>query len=77
MRRPLQLLLIPVTLAAVGLPSRAGAQAAPKAPPKPVQGTGEAWQIVTPVQSSLVLGRDGSVIGMVGQVRRGVDAGLP
>lgn len=70
MRRPLQLLLIPVTLAAVGLPSRAGAQAAPKAPPKPVQGTGEAWQIVTPVQSSLVLGRDGSVIGMVGQVRR-------
>jgi penicillin-binding protein 1A len=30
-------------------------------------GTGEAWQIITPPQSSLVLARDGSLIGEIGR----------
>ncbi len=32
--------------------------------------TGEAWQIVTPAQATLVLGRDGSLIGELGRERR-------
>ena len=32
--------------------------------------TGEAWQIITPPQASLVLGRDGSLIGELGRERR-------
>lgn len=41
----------------------AGAQPAP-AP------TGEPWRIITPPQATLVLGRDGSVIGEIGRERR-------
>lgn len=32
--------------------------------------TGEAWQIITPAQATLVLGRDGSLIGELGRERR-------
>ncbi len=32
--------------------------------------TGEAWQIITPAQATLVLGRDGSLIGELGKERR-------
>ncbi len=32
--------------------------------------TGEAWQIITPAQASLVLARDGSLIGELGKERR-------
>ncbi|MCC6430674.1 MAG: PBP1A family penicillin-binding protein [Gemmatimonadaceae bacterium] len=45
-------------------------------PPATVQpgtaqtGTGEAWQIIQPAQVSVVLGRDGSVIGIIGRERR-------
>ena len=35
-------------------------------PSKSRQGTGEAWQIITPRQSSLVYARDGSLIGEIG-----------
>lgn len=37
------------------------------AAPLPAQSTGEPWQIVQPPQSSLVLARDGSLIGEVGK----------
>jgi len=40
------------------------------APAAPQQPTGEAWQIITPLQASLVLGRDGTLIGQVGRERR-------
>jgi 1A family penicillin-binding protein len=40
----------------------AGAQ-----PAAPAKGTGEAWQIVAPPQSSLVYARDGSLIGEIGK----------
>ena len=33
-------------------------------------GTGEPWRIITPAQATLVLGRDGSVIGEIGRERR-------
>lgn len=39
-------------------------------PPNVRQATGEAWQIVTPLQASLVLGRDGTLIGLMGRERR-------
>src|SRR6185312_3415233 len=40
------------------------------------KGTGEAWQIITPPQSSLVYARDGSLIGEIGaQWRTSVDIG--
>src|SRR3954452_23535831 len=34
------------------------------------QGTGEPWQIIQPVQSSLVFARDGSLIGDIGHQSR-------
>lgn len=43
------------------------ARVAAQATPGP---TGEAWQIITPPQATLVLGRDGSVIGELGKERR-------
>ncbi|MFI5231937.1 MAG: transglycosylase domain-containing protein [Gemmatimonadales bacterium] len=43
----------------------AQAQATPGAP-RQRTGTGEAWQIITPPQSSLVYARDGSLIGEIG-----------
>jgi 1A family penicillin-binding protein len=39
---------------------------AQKAAPKPPKSTGQAWQIITPPQSSLVYARDGSLIGEIG-----------
>ncbi len=37
---------------------------------QPAAATGQAWQIVPPPQVSLVLGRDGGVIGVIGRERR-------
>ena len=54
-------LCLPVVLAL--LPAGLSAQGASGA-------TGEAWQIVTPAQASLVLGRDGALIGELGRERR-------
>ncbi len=59
---------VAVTLIAVTGNTSALAQ-----PTKPVampQSPVEAWQIITPPQASLVLGRDGSMIGMLGKERR-------
>lgn len=36
----------------------------------PPRSTGEAWQIITPAQATLVLGRDGTLIGEIGRERR-------
>ena len=55
------------------IPAVAAAQVtsttAPVAAQPPV-GTGEAWRIITPPQVSLVLGRDGSILGVIGRERR-------
>ena len=51
---PLVFALLPAGLAAQGAPGS----------------TGEAWQIITPAQASLVLGRDGALIGELGRERR-------
>ncbi len=48
-----------------GVPAAASAQAN-QAPAAPAKSTGQAWQIVTPAQSSLVYARDGSLIGEIG-----------
>ncbi|MGH7655369.1 MAG: transglycosylase domain-containing protein [Gemmatimonadaceae bacterium] len=56
--------LIFVFLAA--LPARAAHAQAPKTAAKQQKGTGEAWQIITPPQSSLVYARDGTLIGEIG-----------
>lgn len=46
-------------------------QTPPPQPPAAVaQATGDAWRIITPPQVSLVLGKDGTVIGTVGRERR-------
>jgi penicillin-binding protein 1A len=37
---------------------------------QPAAGTGEPWTIITPPQATLVLGRDGTVIGEIGRERR-------
>lgn len=50
-------------LAASPLP---GQQGRPEAAPS----TGEPWRIITPPQATLVLGRDGTVIGEIGRERR-------
>ena len=57
-------LTVAAALLAAG-PGALFAQSAPAASKAP-QGTGEAWQIVTPKQSSLVYARDGSLIGEIG-----------
>jgi len=49
----------------IGAPVTLRAQAVPAA-----AGTGEVWRIITPPQASLVLARDGSVIGQFGRERR-------
>lgn len=55
------------TLALTLLPNAARTQVPrPGAPPS----TGEAWQIISPLQATLVLGRDGSLIGEMGRERR-------
>ena len=46
------------------------ASAQQKPPEQPPVSTGEAWQIITPPQVSLVLGRDGTTIGVIGKERR-------
>jgi len=50
-------------LLAAAVPLGLAAQGAPAS-------TGEAWQIITPAQASLVLGRDGALIGEIGRERR-------
>ncbi len=50
-------------MALVFLPGAIAAQAAPAS-------TGEAWQIIAPAQATLVLARDGSLIGELGRERR-------
>ena len=50
-------------LALAFLPATVAAQTAPAS-------TGEAWQITTPAQASVVLSRDGSLIGELGKERR-------
>jgi len=57
MRSPVHAVALLVVLAAPALPQ----QAAPATP------VGEAWRIVRPPQSSLVLARDGSLIGEIGK----------
>ena len=52
---------------AVSAGQAAGAKGPPKAPPA---ATGEAWRIIVPPQVSLVLGREGSIIGEMGKERR-------
>lgn len=47
-------------------PVQAVAAQTPATPPS----TAEAWQIITPPQASLVLARDGSLIGQMGRARR-------
>lgn len=54
-------LCLPLVLAV--LPAGLSAQGASGA-------TGEAWQIITPAQATLVLGRDGALIGELGRERR-------
>jgi 1A family penicillin-binding protein len=49
----------------LALPAAAMGQGTP-----PSSGTGEPWRIITPPQVSLVLARDGAVIGQVGRERR-------
>ncbi len=46
------------------------AQAQTGAAAAPAQGTGEAWQIITPPQATLVLARDGALLGQMGKERR-------
>ena len=47
---------------------QASAAQPPATPAAPA--TGEAWRIITPAQVSVVLGRDGGVIGVIGKERR-------
>ncbi|MEQ1691009.1 MAG: PBP1A family penicillin-binding protein [Gemmatimonas sp.] len=54
----------------VGLGALSDTLSAQAAVPQPPAGTGEAWQIITPPQVSLVLGREGSIIGLLGKERR-------
>lgn len=43
----------------------------PRAPAaQPAIGTGDVWRIITPPQVSLVLGREGSILGVIGKERR-------
>ena len=56
--------IIAVALTCAATAVRAPQPAAQATPAKP---TGEAWQIVTPPQSSLVFARDGSLIGEIGK----------
>ncbi len=55
----------PVARAQTGTTRAAAGQ-----PPAGATATGEAWQIITPPQASLVLGRDGTLIGQMGRERR-------
>jgi penicillin-binding protein 2D len=67
--RPARLSFLPsavLLLAATPLP---GQQGRPEAQP-PVQSTGEPWRIITPAQATLVLARDGTLIGEIGRERR-------
>ena len=64
--RPAKLWFLPsavLLLAAAPLPGQQGR-------PEATQSTGEPWRIITPAQATLVLGRDGSVIGEIGRERR-------
>ena len=60
----LRSLLLAAPLVAGVAAAQVPASAAPGAPPT---GTGEPWRIIRPPQSSLVLARDGSLIGEIGR----------
>jgi penicillin-binding protein 1A len=59
---------------ALGAPALVVAQGTASAPPAPAasaqSGTGEPWRIIVPPQASVVLARDGAVIGQFGRERR-------
>ena len=70
-KRLLRLAVFAVTTAAMTIP--AAAQSAAGGSPPPSAPDSEPWRIVQPPQSSLVLARDGSLIGEIGrQVRTSV-----
>jgi len=56
-----------VSAISLGMHTVAHAQGSP---PAPAGGSGEPWRIITPPQVTLVLARDGSVIGEIGRERR-------
>src|SRR6185312_4569399 len=57
-------------------PGRVARAQAARGAAKPQKSTGQAWQIITPPQSSLVYARDGSLIGEIGtQWRTNVSIG--
>ena len=53
-------------LSGVALPAALGAQAAAA----PVTTSGDPWRIITPPQGTVVLGRDGGLLGVIGRERR-------
>ncbi len=64
-KRPARIFVVVAAAALIaGGPNRLRAQA-PATAPAP-KSTGQAWQIITPPQSSLVYARDGSLIGEIG-----------
>ena len=65
LRPALKVRLVAVAAFVAAGPGGARAQVQPAAPKAP-RSTGQAWQIVTPPQSSLVYARDGSLIGEIG-----------
>jgi 1A family penicillin-binding protein len=65
LRAALKFRLVAVAAFVAAGPGGARAQVQPAAPKAP-RSTGQAWQIVTPPQSSLVYARDGSLIGEIG-----------
>jgi penicillin-binding protein 1A len=65
LRPALKFRLVAVAAFVAAGPGGARAQVQPAAPKAP-RSTGQAWQIVTPPQSSLVYARDGSLIGEIG-----------
>lgn len=67
---PFRLLPGPFMRALVGAAMLAHIAHAQGSPPAPPGGSGEAWRIITPPQVSLVLARDGTVIGEIGRERR-------
>src|ERR1035437_6619536 len=65
LRPALRFRFVAVAVFVAAGPGVVRAQVQPAAPKAP-KSTGQAWQIVTPPQSSLVYARDGSLIGEIG-----------
>ena len=65
---PMPLLCRALLLAGLSLSAAARAQDRPATPQAP--STGEPWRLITPPQASLVLARDGTVLGTIGRERR-------